>query len=93
MGDGSKFLLFAGIIGLGIFVVYQTTKKPTLAPVTYRPVYTDEPQYARPTYRPVQEEIPEYQNHEEITFPDGFDPETLMPRKIVVIRNYKMRVK
>jgi len=28
-----------------------------------------------------------YSNLEEITFPDGFDPDTFMPRKIVVKRN------
>ncbi len=36
--------------------------------------------------------MPAYENREEIEFPDGFDPETLMPRKIVVHRKYKMRV-
>ena len=28
-----------------------------------------------------------YHNAEEIEFPDGFDPVTLMPRKIVIHRN------
>ena len=28
-----------------------------------------------------------YNNLEEITFPDGFDPNTFMPKKIVVKRN------
>jgi hypothetical protein len=36
--------------------------------------------------------MPAYENREEIEFPDGFDPDTLMPRKIVVHRKYKMRV-
>lgn len=35
---------------------------------------------------------PAYENREEIEFPEGFDPDTLMPRKIVVHRKYKMRV-
>jgi len=35
---------------------------------------------------------PAYENREEIEFPDGFDPETSMPRKILVRRKYKMRV-
>jgi hypothetical protein len=36
--------------------------------------------------------MPAYENREEIEFPEGFDPDTLMPRKIVVHRKYKMRV-
>lgn len=35
---------------------------------------------------------PAYENREEIEFPEGFDPDTLMPRKIVVKRKYKVRV-
>lgn len=35
---------------------------------------------------------PAYENREEIEFPDGFDPDTFMPRKIVVHRRYKKRV-
>lgn len=31
-----------------------------------------------------------YNNIEEIEFPDGFDPATLMPRRIVVHRNAKV---
>jgi hypothetical protein len=34
----------------------------------------------------VEESKTTYNNTEEITFPDGFDPDTLMPRKIVVHR-------
>ena len=35
---------------------------------------------------------PAYENLEEISFPEGFDPDTLMPKKIVVHRKYKKRV-
>jgi len=31
-----------------------------------------------------------YSNLEEITFPEGFDPDTFMPRKIVVKRNAEL---
>lgn len=39
-----------------------------------------------------RESTPAYENREEIEFPEGFDPDTLMPLKIVVRRKYKMRV-
>lgn len=32
-----------------------------------------------------------YSNREEITFPDGFDPDTLMPKRIVIHRETKTR--
>ena len=37
-------------------------------------------------------ETPAYTNEESIEFPDGFDPETFMPLRIVVHRKYKKRV-
>lgn len=34
---------------------------------------------------------PAYENREEIEFPDGFDPDTFMPKKIVIHRKYRSR--
>ncbi len=41
---------------------------------------------------PAVDSTPTYQNLESIEFPDGFDPDTFMPRKIVVHRKYKQKV-
>ncbi len=34
---------------------------------------------------------PAYENREEIEFPDGFDPDTFMPKRIVIHRKYRSR--
>jgi hypothetical protein len=39
-----------------------------------------------------QPSAPAYENLESIEYPEGFDPDTFMPRKIVVHRKYRQRV-
>ncbi len=41
---------------------------------------------------PTLDTTPTYSNVESIEFPDGFDTDTLMPRRIVVHRKYKQKV-
>jgi len=91
-GNVLLFLGFVGIVGL---IIWATTRSREAIPVAYVPQYT--PRYT-PVFTPFNPEpskveVPKaedpkttYNNTEEITFPDGFDPDTLMPRKIVVHR-------
>jgi hypothetical protein len=42
-----------------------------------------------PQEQPTSQALTTYENLEEIEFPEGFDPETFMPRKIVIHRKAK----
>ncbi len=82
MTDRGRVLLVVGILGLagiGIYLLYRSTKpqEPSARPGPLRYVADNG---AAPAAKTV------YENCEEITFPEGFDPDTLMPRKIVVHR-------
>ena len=97
--EGSKgffiFLGIAGAIGLVAWMVSNGSKSQA-APAQYsnRWVQVDnqEPLSESVSAQPVAQDAgyTTYSNTEETTFPDGFDPDTLMPRKIVVHRVFKV---
>lgn len=89
------FLGIAGAIGLVAWMVSRGSKSQA-APATYsnRWIQIDpqEPSPESVSVQPVAQDTgyTTYSNTEETTFPDGFDPDTLMPRKIMVHRVFKV---
>lgn len=67
------FVAAAAIIGIAIIISTRTTALSVGQPkITRQPVS--------------QITAQGYKNREEIEFPEGFDPETFMPRKIIISR-------
>lgn len=77
---------------LGFFWPWAQGQSTTSASSTLSKIFggaQSQSQPSPPTNAPSE---PSYENREEIEFPEGFDPDTFMPKKIVVHRRYKKKV-
>ncbi len=84
----NKGVLFLGFLTFVGIVVYAATRKPKEPSPSPRVEWTliERPQ---PTEATSQSAMTTYENIEEVSFPNGFDPETFMPRTIRIKRTSK----